>query len=157
MLGANILGPSIFRKTSYALKYIGNISGVSKFVEDNTSILYSLAEEVPLYHYERNICWYEYGTGISTSGKGLSTFVDNDIRNTFIFLKKKYPKDRVLDAAYIKRFSKYSNNKLLSLMIMFIKHPMVFLCRFRMDKIKDKYIHCSESQYDILKEKIDIK
>lgn len=154
LLGTNILGPTFFREREYSIKYFTLISLSSKYVEDNTSIAFSLADNIPIHHYNRKICWYERGTGIST---GVSSkwyeLLEQDFRNTYELIKKTHPHDRIVDAAYNRRVSNASKNKIFCLLVLLIKHPIIFLTRAKLEKTPPVYIKCSESQLKILKEK----
>ena len=48
--GNNILGASYFRKKETAIKYISAIKDVCKYVEDNTSTAFAIADNVRIYH-----------------------------------------------------------------------------------------------------------
>lgn len=151
LLGGNVLGPSLFREKDYAIKFFNLTSKSSIYVEDNTSLAFSFAENIPLFHNNRNICWYEGGSGITTSGNSeWYRKIDLDFNNTYLLLKKDYPKDKVIDAAYIKRFGKYKNNKILSLIFMLIKHPIVFFTRLSQNKIPNVQTSCNPLQKEIL-------
>lgn len=63
-----LLGPTILRKKSCALKYFELINGVSRYVEDNTTIAFGFADNSRPIHYDKYLVWYEYGTGVSTNG-----------------------------------------------------------------------------------------
>ena len=60
-----ICGVSFFYKTEVGIQYCERIVGKVKYAEDNMFRLMVL-EGIDFLHYDRNITWYEYGTGIST-------------------------------------------------------------------------------------------
>lgn len=155
MFGEGILGPAYFRERNYALKYIGQVSGVSKYVEDNTSVICSLADKIPIFYCDKKICWYEYGTGISRSedNKWICRLLD-DFRKTFEFLIVQHPKDIILRAAYKKRFSKGKCDKLFSMLVLVIMHPIA--C-FKKHFLKNaESVAVSEKEKNLLSEKLNL-
>lgn len=155
LLGSNILGPAFFRKKEYATRYFSLASQSSKYIEDNTSIVFSLAENIPIHHYNRHICWYEEGTGISTGGNGeWQKLLEKDFVNTYAYAKKLYPRDRVIEAMYFLRFGKHAKNGRYSMIRMLIKHPRVFYIYRKLRKVPNAYIKCNAAQAEILKERL---
>lgn len=156
LLSGNILGPTFFREKNYAIKYFTLTSQSAKYAEDNTSIVFSLADNIPIQHYKRNICWYELGTGISTNGSSKwQELINQDFTNTYTLAKQTHPRDRIIDAAYIKRTKSQSKNKFICLLWLFIKHPFIFLTRAKFNKTPPVYIKCNDEQFQILKEKLN--
>lgn len=119
-----ILGAMFLRERNTAIKYVEMIEDYSKFVEDATSSAAALADGITIDYYDRNIVWYEYGTGVSTQGKESQwgKITDNDYHNTLIALKKIYPKDRIIKAAALVVTCK---NKWLRRIIRIVKHPVI--------------------------------
>lgn len=63
-----IVGASFFRRTDVFTEYLSNISGRSKYDEDNTTTyIHVLKKNKSIYYLDEFVVWYEYGTGISTS------------------------------------------------------------------------------------------
>ena len=60
-----ICGASFFYKTELIVQYTARIFGSVKYAEDNSFRLMVLAG-IDIQHYDTDIIWYEYGTGIST-------------------------------------------------------------------------------------------
>ena len=150
LLSGNVLGPAFFREREYAIKYITLISQTAKYVEDNTTLAFSFAENIPLYHCPRNICWYESGSGISTSANpSWHNKIEKDFKETFLLIKKIYPKDRIIKASYLKRFSKYRETKFMFL-FMLLRHPIIFFTRLKQNKIPNVDITCTPTQKNIL-------
>lgn len=151
LLSGNVLGPAFFREREYAIKYITLISQTAKYVEDNTATMFSLAENIPLYHNPRNICWYESGSGISTPGnKKWEIMINKDYNDTFLLALKMYPKDRIIKAAYFKKFGKHHENQIFSLFFTLLRHPIIFFTRLKQNKIPNVDITCTPSQTNIL-------
>ncbi len=128
-----ILGAAFFREREFAKKYFQKIEKSSKYVEDGTSTLYALADNIKIEYYNRNIVWYEYGSGVSTGkNKKWLDLLKDDYDNTFIELKKKYPKDAVVDAGYMRRFY---NKTLIEKLIRLIRHPLIAFIHFKNKRI----------------------
>lgn len=157
LFGSSILGPSFFRTKEYATTYFTLASQSAKYVEDNTSIVFSLAEHIPIHHCNRHICWYEQGCGISTSGNAEWLKLGRkDYINTYILAKKMYPKDRVVDAAYLKS-AKYADKRWLSILCTVMKHPWISFTFLKLSRIPKVYIKCNASQAKILKERLEVE
>lgn len=155
MFGEGILGPAFFRERNYALKYIGQVSEVSKYVEDNTSVICSLADKVPIYYYDKKICWYECDTGISRSGNSeWNNRLFDDFRKTFELLIAHYPKDTILRAAYKKSYSKENSGKFFSVLVLLIRHPIACLKKILLKH--EKAIIISEKDKNLLREKLEL-
>ena len=156
MFGEGILGPAFFRERNYALKYIGQVSEVSKYVEDNTSVICSLVDKVPIYYYDKKICWYECDTGISRmENSEWSTRIFDDFRKTFELLIKQYPKDTILRAVYKRRYSKENDGKLFSVLVLLIRHPIA--CFKRSFLKQGKQCTISEKEKYLLGEELKLK
>lgn len=86
----NILGSTYFRKRESALKYIGEFSGVIKYLEDYPSLLYCVAKRERIFFYDDYIIWYEYGTGVSSAKNSQwRKILDDDFRNGCKYLSNK--------------------------------------------------------------------
>ena len=120
--GGYILGAAFFRETETAKKYFGMIGNCCKFVEDNTSSAFMLADGTEIEYFPRNMIWYEYGGGVSTSKENKwKAILENDFTECFRLLKEQYPQDRIIDAAYEKNVCGKGKLSLL------IKHPLIFM------------------------------
>lgn len=119
-----ILGAMFLRERNTAIKYVEIIAPFSKFVEDATSSAAALADGVMIDYFDRNIVWYEYGTGVSTQSldSPWAKITDSDYHNTLLALKKMYPKDRVVKAAALVATCK---NKWLRRIVRIVKHPVI--------------------------------
>ena len=94
LLGNSIIGAAFFRETETAKKYIGEIIGVSKYTEDNTTTAFILADGIRVYHFDEFVVWYEYGTGVSTSNnKKWEKLLERDFDQSYELMSKKYPND----------------------------------------------------------------
>lgn len=120
----SILGASFFRSRESALKYMQGIAHVSKYVEDYTSSCYAVLDGTDILHYDRNMLFYEYATGISGSADPeWQQRLAQDFRRTLCFLKEQYPKDPVLDWAYL---GKKIRGSWIGRLYKICRHPLVF-------------------------------
>lgn len=141
-----IVGATYFRERECAIKYIKQIQSNCRYVEDTTSSMLALADGVKILHYNRNIVWYEAGTGISTSGNNKwQKIIESEVENILLFLQKEYPDDTVLDSA-IKIYNEKSKFK--KILILLFNHPTVSLLFIRL-KLKVKFGKKLKINYDI--------
>lgn len=124
-----ILGATFFRRTDVAIKYIGKIKDSSRYVEDNTSTAFMLADGLRVIHFDKYVVWYEYGEGISTSSdnKG-GKLLDADLNNSFEELRKQYPNDQVINTLLQSRHYSRFHQKLyllLNVPILFLKKIII--------------------------------
>lgn len=96
-----IIGACFFRERNFAETYFEMIADTSVYTEDTTSTAFALADGIPVLYYDRNIVWYERGTGVST---GTSTRwkerLAKDMEKSFAKLRKLHPEDPYVDVAY---------------------------------------------------------
>jgi len=77
-----ICGASFFAEKELFYRYLNEIVGKVKYAEDN-SYRMMMYDEIDFTYYNKNIIFYEYGTGISTSGsKVWSKRLSDDIYAT---------------------------------------------------------------------------
>lgn len=89
-----VIGAAYFRRREFAAAYFDRIQDCSIFTEDSTSAAFALADGIPLCYYDRNMVWYEDGSGISTGeNNGWKPALLNDLRKTVDKLYKRYPRD----------------------------------------------------------------
>lgn len=97
MMGNIINGASFFRKTDVAMKYVNRIRGISKYVEDNTTTAFALADGVRVWYYDDFTVWYEYGTGVSTGNDTKwKKLLEDDFKKVNAMLLKDYPADKTI-------------------------------------------------------------
>lgn len=124
--GNYIIGACYFREHKSALKYFNSISLCCKYVEDNTSTAFALADNVRIDYYDRNMIWYEYGVGVSTAKNDKwKKLMDKDFFESFKKLKENYPKDAVIDAVC---YARLNSNKLKTKIYRIVRHPLITLC-----------------------------
>ena len=121
--GNYILGVSFFRNRELAIKYIGKIKDFCRYVEDNTSTAFILADNIRIHHFKKHIVWYEYGTGVSTSkSEKWRKLLEQDFNNCYEKLYNSYIKDNIISAFY---HTSKMNKKLSKTIYMVLNHPMI--------------------------------
>ncbi len=147
--GNNILGVSYFRKKETAIKYIGVIKDMCKYVEDNTSTAFAIADNVRIYHLKKYVVWYEYGTGISTNQSiRWKVLMKKDFEQNFNKLKECYSYDSMIRS--ICNTNKI-NNKVLKVLYLLLINPVLLISVLKI-KFMKKYIgpvHITD--FDLLK------
>lgn len=117
----SIAGPSFFRSKEAAVKYIGGVVNVSKYVEDYGFACYAVLDGQDIYHYDRRMLFYECETGISHSKNPVwQKRIRQDCVHILRFLKEKYPKNVVVDFMY---FYKKSNDLWAGRFYRMFRHP----------------------------------
>lgn len=139
----SILGVTYIRERNCAIKCFEAILDKAVYLEDKCSTAVALVWNIPIVHFDKNIVWYEDGTGVSTSGNSeWERKLKKDYYMVISNLKKKYKKDRLLDLAYIRVTQQ---NKILRLLMILFKHPILFVERMYTKNRKLKYTDSSES------------
>ncbi len=135
LFGNQIIGAAYFRERETALEYFSEIQSFVKYVEDSTSTLLALADGVRVYHYDRNIVWYEAGTGVSTSeNTEWQKTIQNEIITAMNKLIEKNPNDAVIDKAI-----RIINTKGVLKKILILLNRPVVLWFFLIFKLKSKF------------------
>ncbi len=147
--GGSILGATFFRERNNAVKYLEKIRGIAKYVEDNTCTFFAVAEGIRIRYYDRQMVWYDYGSGISTDGTTQSkSLLAKDFDAVYCKIKKIYPEDPIIDAAY---FNRFVNIKPISILYRVFKHPILFISLCRIKFIYKKEVGCTEEDKNELK------
>ena len=128
VFGDFILAPSYFVKADLFKKYYMQIVDRTKFAEDTMYIL-MIADGVEPRFLDRPIVWYEYGTGISTSGdsKWISLIV-KDILSVGEMIQELDPKYKIFNDMQRKK-------KSLKIFFLRLKRKLSFKHASRVTKI----------------------
>ena len=138
----NILGATYFRERNTAIECFEGISNNSLYLEDKCGTAVAIARKMRVVHFDKNVIWYEKGTGVSTSGNTIwQERLRKDYCETICELKKQYPKDRAIDAVYIRYTYK---NKLKRKLILMIKHPIFVIMGSIRKCVKVRYTELSD-------------
>lgn len=146
-----IIGASYFRKTATAQKYFRELLGISKYTEDTPSTMYALADGIPIHYLDRNIVFYEDGTGVSTSATDKwKKILHQDMLVSLNRLKELHPKDPWVDFMW-NNIAQPSRIKRIA--SRFMRHPYLSLSMhlhkaFR----KAKQIPCAREQLAYLEQ-----
>lgn len=141
--GENILGASYFRERKIAIDIFEEIAKNAIHLEDKCSTSVAIMKKIKVVHFDENVVWYENGSGISTSGnEQWRRKLDEDDLRVLNELRKRYPKDRVLDAKYIKISCK---NKFKRRILLLVKHPIISLIDMARRFSKVRYTQASET------------
>lgn len=96
-----IVGACFFREREFARTYFARIADVSVYTEDTPSTAFALADGIPVTFFDRNIVWYERGTGVSTGESDpWKQRLARDAERSFARLKSLYPQDPYVDIGY---------------------------------------------------------
>ena len=156
VLGNNVLGACYFRERLYAIDSINYISHASKYTEDYTSTLYGLANNIPVYYFQRKITWYECDSGISKQGGVWAKRIKEDVWNTYKTIITQYKNDRIIDAGYIKHMPRKNNTEKLKLFsLLLIKHPIISLRYLRINHYPKRIVDMSPSDFMYLQQLLD--
>lgn len=119
----SIAGPSFFTRRRTALKYIGGLVHVSKYIEDYGFACYAVLDGQIIYHYDRKMLFYECETGISHSEDPVwQKRIRQDCVRILAFLKEKYPQNVVAGFMY---FYKKNYDKWVSRYYKAFRHPRI--------------------------------
>lgn len=153
--GSIILGATFFRERESTIHYLNEIKDYVKFAEDNTSAILAELSGERITYFDRLVIWYEYGTGISTTASSKwHNILENEYDSFYKYIKEKYPRDRILDAAIVDRFSK---GKFESKVRRVIKHPFIALEIVRIKRNKKLFVSCTDAGIEHLKYYLKIK
>lgn len=96
-----VVGACYFRRLPEFRECLQAIAGKVVYAEDTPTTMFLMAQGNRLYYYDRNMVWYEYGTGISTGGSSKwDRLVREDIHSGYRLLKEQFPRDPYIDYAH---------------------------------------------------------
>lgn len=96
-----IIGASLIYERLQFLQFIREIDGKVKYVEDLITFI-AIAEGIKIFHFNRYVVWYEYGTGVSTSKNDFwAEQIAMDKDAIYELLYKRHPGNRVIKRAYL--------------------------------------------------------
>lgn len=135
-----INGASYFRKTDVIKQLLFKELDFLKYVEDTPSSLLAIVEGYSIDYYERKIVFYEQGTGISSGSNDKWTeIIKQEMIATYDYLKKRYPNNSVIDAAW----HTINSSKLRGFLYRLLYHPIV-LARSLNNKRKKVFVKSTE-------------
>lgn len=99
-----ILGAAVMADRLVFEKYLREISGKVKYIEDNTIMPLATMDKKRIYFFDEYILWYECDSGISTnSNRGFKEKIDLDFLNCYEYLTEKDSKNSCVRFAYLKQ------------------------------------------------------
>lgn len=105
-----ILGAAVIADRLVFEKYLREIFGKVKYIEDNTIMPLATLDKKRIYFFDEYILWYECDSGISTnSNRGFKETIYLDFLKCYEYLLEKDCKNRIIKLAYLKQ--KYSVQK----------------------------------------------
>ena len=149
-----VIGASYFRERTLFLNTLTQFCEESKYTEDTPSTAFAMAAGHRLYYFERNVVWYEDGTGVSTGvSEKWKKLLHEDALRCFTKLKTLYPKDPCVDITFRNlsvsgRFRRIAG-KLL-------RHPFLMLRLAICKKAKAKLVSCPPKDMEYLAELLKI-
>lgn len=149
-----VIGASYFRERTLFLSILEQICTESKYTEDTPSTAFAMAAGHRLYYYDRNVVWYEDGTGVSTGvSEKWKKLLHEDALRCFTKLKFLYPKDPCVDITFCNlsvpsRFRRIAR-KLL-------RHPILTLRLAACKNAKPKPVVCPQDHLVRLTELLKI-
>ena len=139
-----IIGACYFRSLSFARESFAQLLDVSKYMEDTPSTMFALAKGIALHYLDRNIVFYEDGTGVSTGvNEKWQQLLRQDLVQSLEKLHGQNPKDPYIQVA-LNNISQTSRWKRTA--YRFLRHPVISLGMLTDKKLKKpKEIPCSLS------------
>ncbi|MBQ8868957.1 MAG: glycosyltransferase family 2 protein [Oscillospiraceae bacterium] len=145
-----IIGAAYFRKTVTAKKYFEQVLDVCRYTEDSSSTAFALADGVNIQYFDRNIVWYEDGTGISTARKSKwDEILKNESIQAVKKLKRMFPNNPYVDILFCNLVISDRRRRLLKKLL---THPVLCIKIAGQKKlVKNKQVACAHSDLDRLK------
>ena len=149
LIGNYILGASFFRSRTHALKYIGSIVDVAKYVEDNTSAAFALADGIRFHYYNDYVVWYEFGAGVSSSrNKEWEKILEVDFVNSYKKLVAELGDKNIVNTLLN---MKMLDNKVKKIWYLLFNDPRIFFKILFFRFLRSKKAHRESYDLDILK------
>lgn len=131
--GTKILGAAFFRDRIYMEELLEEIKDTSIYVEDTTTTILGVVKGERVWHYPRNMIWYEYGGGISTSANiEWQKRLDLDVRKTMDYICAMYEDEAKVDYMKIMQGTTKKNKIIKCLK----KHPLKILAHMMCKLLK---------------------
>lgn len=141
--GNFIIGAAYLRKKEMAIRYFKKASEIGVYAEDMLSTSIALAENENIIFLDRNVLWYEFGTGISTSlDLKWTNILNSEYDKLYDYLSDKFPDDRIIRAA---KYSHYNPHVKRILYRMF-NFPELFWIEIKQKFSSKNKMKCSESE-----------
>lgn len=150
-----VIGASYFRKRALLLETLRQICDTSKYMEDTPTTAFALAAGHRLFHCNRNIVWYEDGTGVSTGNNDKwAKLLHQDALLSFQKLKGQYPKDPYVDITCRNLSQPDRKKRILGNLL---RHPVLMSRLLLCKRAKAAPITCSQEALAHLKQLLEIQ
>lgn len=149
-----IIGACYFRSRELTLRCLEALLDVSKYMEDTPSTMLALLEGVRIHYYDKNIVFYEDGTGVSTAAsEKWKKLLHADLAASLELLYKRYPTDACLQIA---RNNALQTSRIKRIAWRFLTHPILSLAMLRQRKLRrSKAVFCSRADMERLQKLIN--
>lgn len=149
-----VIGASYFRERNLLLEGLEQIRGESKYTEDTPTTAFAMAAGEQLCYFDRNVVWYEDGTGVSTgASEKWKKLLHEDALRSFRKLKTIYPRDPYVDITY-RNLS--VDNRWKRIAGKLLRHPVLIAQLHRCKKAAGKPIECQPEDLNRLKQLLEI-
>lgn len=149
LFGERILGATFFREKESSLEYFREIEGIVKYAEDNTIAVLHLIKGENISYFDRNMVWYEYGSGVSTNKNNRwHQLLLDDYLAFYKYISGKYPGSAAIESIQMHYKLK---NKYLSLLFRLLVHPTVLMDLMQIKLVKKKYQTLNDNDIEYLK------
>ena len=150
-----VVGACYFYKLPCLLESLKAIAGKIIYTEDTPTTMLFMAQGYPLCYYDRNMVWYEHGTGISTSGSSKwDRLVLEDLHAGYRLLKERFPKDPYIDYAHRHALQAPGWRRSVG---NFLRHPLIMLRLRLLQKAPKKEAVCTAADWKRLETLLEIQ
>lgn len=150
-----VVGACYFRKLPQWIEPLEAIAGKVIYTEDTPTAMFLIAQGHRLCYYNRNMVWYEHGTGISTSGSSKwDQQVKQDLHNGYRILKGHFPQNPYIDYAH--RHALETSNFRRSIGNL-LRHPLIILQRRLLQRCPKKEASCPQEAWHWLTDLLQIQ
>lgn len=150
-----VVGACYFRRLPEFRESLRAIAGKSIYTEDTPTAMYMMAQGYRLYYYDRNMVWYEHGTGISTSGNSKwDRLVRQDLYNGYRLLKERFTKDPYIDYIHRRAFEASGIHRSVGNLL---RHPLIMIRLRLLGRGPKKEIVCTEDDWQRLTKLLEIQ
>ena len=145
------VGATYFRRREIALYYMGLLQDKVKYLEDYPSTALLLLDKKEMKFFPKPVVWYEYGSGVSTSGSEVwKKRLDQDFEQSRLLILDKHSDNSVVGAmdkgTSIKRLQ-YVGVRALNILIRLIGKILFEMRKCNYNKSLLEYLYDFDSRY----------
>lgn len=150
-----VVGACYFYKLAQLRESLEAIAGKIVYTEDTPTTMFLMAQGYRLSYYDRNMVWYEHGTGISTSGSSKwDQLLSEDIRIGYQLLKERFPKNPYIDYAL---YHSPERSRAQRIFKKLIYHPFIMLRLYFLRWTPKKEVSCTGKDWERLTKLLKIQ